>query len=262
MSRKFIERTGEENYNNFGSKMIITRYKTNKDIDVYFPEYNWTAKGVRYGNFKRGTMSCLYEPTTYGIGYIGEGKYKIHDENGKMTKCYSTWHSMLQRCYDEKYHENHPTYKGCKVYDELLCFQNFGEWFEDNYYEIENERMCLDKDILHKGNKIYSSENCVFVPHNINTLFIKNDKYRGEYPIGVSYYKASGKFEAKCSVYDYKGRKAKSKNLGSYNTLEEAFNVYKIFKENYIKQVADCYKDRIPKKLYDAMYDYKVEIND
>ena len=71
MSRKFIDRTGEENYNNFGSKMIITRYKTNKDIDVYFPEYNWTAKGVRYGNFKRGTISCLYEPTTYGIGYIG-----------------------------------------------------------------------------------------------------------------------------------------------------------------------------------------------
>ena len=27
-----IDRVGEENINNFGSKMVITRYKTNKDI--------------------------------------------------------------------------------------------------------------------------------------------------------------------------------------------------------------------------------------
>ena len=40
MVRK-IDRTGEERVNNFGSKMIITRYNTVKDIDVYFPEYNW-----------------------------------------------------------------------------------------------------------------------------------------------------------------------------------------------------------------------------
>lgn len=37
---KKIDRTGEENINNFGSKMIIKRYRTNKDIDVYFPKYN------------------------------------------------------------------------------------------------------------------------------------------------------------------------------------------------------------------------------
>jgi hypothetical protein len=32
--------------------------------------------------------------------------------------------------------------------------------------------------------------------------------------------------------------------------------------ENYIKQVAEEYKDLIPKKLYDAMMSYIVEIND
>ena len=43
---------------------------------------------------------------------------------------------------------------------------------------------------------------------------------------------------------------------------EEAFKSYKTFKEKYIKQVADEYKDKIPKKLYDAMYRYEVEITD
>ena len=32
-----IDRTGEENVNNFGSKMIISEYNNKDDIDVYFP---------------------------------------------------------------------------------------------------------------------------------------------------------------------------------------------------------------------------------
>ena len=32
--------------------------------------------------------------------------------------------------------------------------------------------------------------------------------------------------------------------------------------ENYIKQVADYYKDKIPQKLYDALYNYEVLITD
>ena len=45
-----IDRTGEENINNFGSKMIIIKYKNANDINVLFPEYNWIAYGVQsYG---------------------------------------------------------------------------------------------------------------------------------------------------------------------------------------------------------------------
>ena len=51
-------------------------------------------------------------------------------------------------------------------------------------------------------------------------------------------------------------------SLGYYDTAEEAFAIYKNFKENYIKKVADEYKEYIPIKLYEAMYRYEVEIND
>ena len=262
MGRKMIDRTGEENYNNFGSKMIIIEYRTNKDIDVYFEEYNWIARSIAYSQFKKGTISCPYERRTYGVGYIGEGKYEAYDKNGKTTECYNTWKNMLKRCYDPKYHERRPTYKGCKVYDELLNFQNFAKWYYENYYEIEGQQMCLDKDILIKGNKIYSPDTCVFVPEKINLLFIKSDKIRGEYPIGVCYSKRDKKIIAQCRVYDYKENKKKRIFLGHYNTPEEAFYAYKEFKESYVKEVADYYKDKIPKKLYNAMYKYEVEIND
>ena len=53
---KKINRTGEESYNNFGSKMIISKYRKAIDIDIYFPEYNWTSEHAQYNNFKKGKI--------------------------------------------------------------------------------------------------------------------------------------------------------------------------------------------------------------
>ena len=39
---------------------------------------------------KKGNVKCPYEPSICGIGYIGEGEYKV-SENGKQTKCYNVW---------------------------------------------------------------------------------------------------------------------------------------------------------------------------
>ena len=182
---KKIDRTGEERVNNFGSKMIIVGYRNKRDIDVYFPEYNWTFEHTTYQNFKNGNIKCPYEPRYYGKGFLGEGKYKM-SENGKHKKEYKIWHGMLQRCYDPKCHERETTYEDCEVENYLLNFQNMCEWIKNNYYEVAGERMHLDKDILCKGNKIYSKEKCIFVPHRINTLFTKSDKSRGDNPIGVT----------------------------------------------------------------------------
>lgn len=255
-----IDRTGEENINNFGSKMVIVEYRMNRDIDVYFPEYNWTAKNKAYRNFKKGEIKCPYEPSVYGVGYIGEGKYKCK-ENGKTTRVYKTWHGILERCYDNKCHEKHPTYIDCKVSEEWHNFQNFAKWYEDNYYEIEGQKMHLDKDILVKGNKIYSTETCIFVPHTINLLFTKRQNYRGESVIGTSLTK-NGKYQVKCHLINLKTGKSKQKNLGYYNTQEKAFEVYKYYKEKNIKQVADYYREQIPEILYNILYNYEVEIDD
>ena len=254
-------RIGEENYNNLGSKMVIKEYRTATDMDVYFPKYDWIFKGAQYSNFKIGQISCPYEPSVFNKGYFGEGKYSSRDENGYKTKCYNTWRGMLMRYYDEKHRKENPTYKGCQVEDCLLNFQNFGEWFDENYYEIEGETMCLDKDILNKGNKIYSKDNCIFVPNDINVLFTKSDKVRGDCPIGVTYHKRDKIYEVNCN----RGHK-QNVYLGRYNTPEEAFQVYKSYKEQVIKDTIDSYEGIIPEphysKLKEAMYNYKVEITD
>lgn len=199
-----------------------------------------------------------YERNLFGVGYIGEGEFKV-----SLKRVYSPhyiyWMTMLKRCYSEKFQETSKTYMGCSVADEWHNFQNFAKWWEENFYEIDNETMHLDKDILVKGNKIYSPETCVFVPHTINTLFVKSDVARGKYPIGVCFVKGNKtkKFKAQCSA-----GKREIKFLGRFSTPEEAFYAYKTFKENVIKQIADEYIDKIPNKLYNAMINYKVEITD
>ena len=258
MGRK-IDRTGEEGINKFGSKMVITKYNGALDIDVYFPEYSWTSENKKYDNFKKGKIKCPYEPRYYGKGYLGEGKYKMSID-GKHTDEFIIWYHMLERCYDPKYQEREPTYKGCRIEDYLLNFQHICEWIKDNYYEIPGEIMCLDKDILCKGNKVYSRETCIFVPERINLLFVKRDNDRGDCPIGV-HPVPSGNYKVRCN-----NGYGKLDYLGTYTTKEEAFRVYKEYKERVIKEVIDSYEGIIPEphytRLREAMYNYKVEIDD
>ena len=253
---KLIDRTGEENVNNKGTLMKIIKYKNKRNIVVEFQDEYKARVSTQYNNFKIGNVKNPYDKNEYG-GYVGEGKYKIW-ENKKATKSYTCWTNILKRCYDPYILNKYPTYIDCYVCDEWLCFQNFAKWHEENYYEVENCKMNLDKDILVKGNKIYSPETCIFVPNKINILFTKSDKARGEYPIGVSYCKGNNKLSATSND----GYKKVYLGYFPLNRPFQAFTVYKNFKENHIKQVADEYKDLIPKKLYEAMYKYEVEIND
>ena len=257
MGRK-VTRIGEEKLNSFGSKMIIKEYKSNKDIDVYFPEYDWVFEHAEYKTFKNGTIKCPYEPRVYSVGYFGEGKYKAK-KNGKNTDEYIIWRDMLKRCYDPKFHKKNPTYKECEVENYFLNFQNMGEWLKNNYYEVAGETMHLDKDILHKGNKIYSRDTCIFVPQRINSLFIKRGNYRGKYPIGVRV--NSNNYQAYCN-----NGYGKIITLGTYSTKEETFQAYKQYKEKLIKETIDSYEGKIPEPFYsrlrEAMYNYKVEIDD
>ena len=243
-----IDRTGEENINNQGEQMIIIYYRNSHDITVFFKDTK-TTKRCAYKEFKKGSIKDNFYPSVFGIGYIGDTT--VSEGNKVVKRSYKVWEEILKRCY--AYSEQNPTYKDCTICDEWLCYANFEKWYNENYYEIPNEKMQLDKDILIKGNKIYSPQTCVFVPHRINTLFTKRNAKRGECPIGVTFSRKNNKYEPQVQ-----GRKW----LGYFDNPNDAFLIYKKEKELRIKEVADEYKNQIPQKLYDAMYAYEVEITD
>ena len=249
------DRTGERFISNEGYEVVIVEYKNANNLWVQFQDKHKARVHTTYNNCQKGEIKNPYHRSVYGVGYVGQGKYDV-SINRKLTDYYSDWNDMLKRCYSDKYHEKYPTYKDCFVNEEAHCFQDFAEWWHNNYYEIKGEQMCLDKDILIKGNKEYSFNTMVFVPQRINKLFTKRDNYRGDLPIGVRYENTTGKYQTSCQTLN------KNKYLGLYNTPHEAFLAYKTFKEQYIKQVADEYKGKIPDRLYEAMYAWTVEEDD
>lgn len=247
----YINRLGEINLSTFKEEMKIVEYNNSIDIKVMFKN-GYITKST-YTKFKSGNIKNPYNKRVLGIGYMGEGKYN----SNKDERIYKAWIHMLERCYNTMIQEKHPTYKECTVCEEWYNFQNFAKWYNENYYTIEGQNMQIDKDILFKDNKVYSPDTCILVSKKINILFVRNISFRGNNPIGVTFYKRDKKYDSQCNNND-----GENIFLGRYNTPEEAFYAYKIYKESLIKEIADKYKNKIPNKLYEAMYNYKVEITD
>ena len=165
---------------------------------------------------------------------------------------YNRWCALKKRATSEIFKSEKTSYKEVIICDEWLNFQIFSEWYKENWKDYMDSSWQIDKDILIKGNKIYSPETCCFVPHEINSLFMSTKRIRGEFPIGVN--KERDKYRVRIG--------GSRKHIGIFNTPEEAFQAYKEAKESYIKEVADKWKELIDPRVYEAMYNYKVEITD
>lgn len=257
---------GEISTNKYGEKFKIIKYICSNDVIIQFDDNNY-IKHTTYYYFKNGKVCSPYARRTHGVGYLGEGKYTFTDKNNlnskghaKKTKCFEYWESMFYRCYNENFQKK-TAYLNCTVCDEWHNYQNFAKWFYENYYTIDNEIMNIDKDILIKGNTIYSPNTCCFVPSTINKLFITREKQKKfNTPMGI--YKRVNKKDNKAK-YDVKLKRYNiCVHYGEYDTVEEAFQIYKQEKEKYIKEVADKYKNYLPQKVYNAICSYEVEITD
>lgn len=235
--------------NNYGDFKVL-KYNNTNDVDIEFILTGTKLKAA-LGNIKKGRIKDPYYPSIYNVGYFGIGPYTSR-VNGEQLTSYKRWKEMLNRCYNT----NNSEYRnygeiGVIVCEEWHNFQNFAKWWEEN---CPGDEYVLDKDILIKGNKIYSPETCCFVPKEVNTLFTNRKHERGEYPIGVRL--KEKKFIAQIN---YMGTKI---HLGSFDSPEEAFIAYKTSKEKCIKEYADKYRNCISKDVYEALYNYIVEITD
>ena len=237
---------------NSSGSLVIDKYVDNKNVHVRFTNTGYRTV-VSMGNIKTGMVKDRLKPTVFGVGITGDisGKIAGSDE----FKEYKLWSKMLQRCYDVKLQEKYTTYVGCSVSENFKYYQHFKKWcheqtgFNKNGFE-------LDKDLLIKGNKEYSEDTCVFLPHQINSTLTKSDKVRGKYPIGVTYDKKSSQFRAQITIC------GDHLVIGFYATPEEAFQAYKATKEAYIKEVANKWKAQIDPRAYEALMNYRVEITD
>lgn len=233
-----------------GELAEIIEYNETRDITVKILSTGEIIK-ANYYNFKKGNIKSHFSPTVYGWGIIGTEKTK--DDNGSSLKSYRVWSSMIGRCYGEVYNKNNPNYIGCEVCEEWRLYSNFKKWFDENYYTLENEDVQLDKDLLCDKLglevKTYSPNTCLFLPKSINTKLINLNK-----PMKFNVL-PSGKFRVGIPK-EFRGIKGFKQ---SYDTYEEALKFHAEIKLVSIREHLKYYKDKIPSKVYDVVYNINIK---
>ena len=231
----------------------IVKYNDAHNVEIQFLNTGYEMT-VELGNIRNGRVKDPYLASVFGVGVVG-AKYPTR-VNGVETKEYILWCHMFERCYSDTYQKKYPTYIDCAVSENFNYYEYFYDWCQ-NQIGFGNNGWHLDKDLLVKGNKVYSEDSCVFLPQEINSLLIKHEASRGEHLIGVCWDKAKKAFKAQV-----RKNKGKSEHLGLFKTEIEAFNVYKTAKESYLKEQANEWKSQIDDRAYNALMNYKVNIDD
>ena len=235
---------------NYG-ELIVVSYISNTEVLVRFTNTGYETT-CELGNLLKGKVKDRMAANVFGVGVTGETCVSV---GGKLERDYTIWYGVLRRCYSKHTSLKFGSYKGCTVSEEFLYFPEFKAWCGKQVGH-DQDGWHLDKDILVKSNKVYSPETCCFIPSEINTLLVKRNSLRGEFPIGVGFYKPLNKYVSRLSTY------GKARTLGYFSSVEEAFYAYKEAKETHIKEVANKWKDQIDSRVYEALIGYQVEITD
>lgn len=175
-------------------------------------------------------------------------------------RAYEIWNGIYIRCY-----RRDDVYDGSFMCD--LWKENkdaFAEWWSSEYYEVPGESMAVDKDLLYPGNKEYCPEKCCILPQTLNTMLSnckkhrlpKNKTSKMNLPLGVRYDSGKNMYYGEIKPF----RHDEVVRLRDWNTPEEAFEEYKRHKQADILIMADKYKSKVPKKVYDALLKVEVEM--
>lgn len=182
-----------------------------------------------------------------GVG-INDGKYPMK-ALGEDLREYKLWQNLLARCCSPKTQQRQPTYFGCSVSENFKNYSYFYEWCQ-NQVGFGQKGFQLDKDLILRGNRLYSEDRCLFLPQELNKLIASRTAIKGQPTMGVSAHQ--GKFVARCR------REPAPYYLGIFGTIEEAFSAYKQAKEAFIKAQAEKWKDQIDIRAYEALMRYEV----
>ena len=168
----------------------------------------------------------------YGVG-VNDADYVVKKTaNGRVVECpfYRTWKAILTRCYSSKFQIKNKTYEGCALSASWHSFMAFREWMKEQDWKGKQ----IDKDLLFNGNKLYSSETCVFVSQATNLFTVDRRADRGEYPIGVCWNKENKNFRSDCR----NPFTDKKEFLGSFDSPEAAHKAWRKRKHELALQLA------------------------
>lgn len=231
-------------------RAVVIEYIDRSSVLVEFMDSRKHRAIFNPQSLRKGSFRNPFSPSVFSVGFPGVGKHSP-TISGKSTPEYVRWKQMFVRCYDKKLHQRHPSYAGCTVHPDWHNFQNFADWFSLHPYRLDQYH--LDKDILVRGNKIYSKDTCTLVPSEINNLTIGQSPAADGLPVGVVWNAKRGVY---ISSVRAEGRRV---FLGHFATSLQAFLAYKQAKEKEVQRVAEKWKGKIEERAYDALMRWRVD---
>lgn len=228
--------------NNFGD-FKVTGYTGADAVTIEFLSTGYQTV-VSTSTIRKGSIKDRLAPSVYGIGVVGEDVRS--DKEGVAERPYTVWRGMLQRCYGETTQLKQPTYAGCTVEKSFLYYPTFKAWLiKQPYYDS----LELDKDLLVKGNKVYSPDTCTMLPDEINSALASISQYGCCSLI---------RYSRRTNCYELDLTHIQQGLEELYNTYKEAFSAYKVFKENQLQVLAEKWKNYISPEAYRALISYSI----
>ena len=227
---------------------VIEYHRCDRVIVKFNDSFGYIAN-CTVNSLKRGNVKTPYYPIISGVGYIGVGKY-LTNQFGKSTKEYDAWSGAMDRCYGLNRRTRNNSYIGCEVDSQWHNFQVFAECYCN--HESYGKGYHLDKDLLVRGNKVYSAEDCCMLPKELNAAISLKPNKNSSLPIGVQELK--GKYRSKIGS----GSSGKTAHLGTFKTVEEASAVYVKAKEEYIHSLEEKWHGKIEEQAYQALMNWTV----
>jgi len=218
---EYVGEAGYKYYENIGVRKRLVKVRfINTGYETIVP----------FTNAYNGSIKDPYNPTVFGVGYIG------NITPDKYTKDeYDMWYHMLSRCYNPK-NERYHKYGGAgvTVVERWFSLENFINdlpklpgYNEMKFGYKDRAKYSLDKDILQEGKhdneKYYGPDVCIIIKISDNSRFVKanreykkntSSKYFGLYKL------ENGNFQCRIQI------DGADTFLGTYSNEIAAANMY------------------------------------
>lgn len=240
--------------NKCGSVVVI-KYVNTFTVTVRF-DYDGYTSVTSACNIRKGNVKNPNYPALFGVAFLGIGDHTAQKVDGKVSRLYYLWYYIIKQSYCEKYRAEYPSHASVTVDERWLNYQNFCVDVE-SMIGYNEDGWTLFRCFINLDNKIYSKENCCFLPDIIGRAFHEGRSKSAnntDTPKGVT--KNKKKFIVACAnhgpgtEYPYK----------YYDTKEEAENAYKEHRKLALFELAKEYKDRIDPRAYNVLMG-RIKIN-
>lgn len=157
-----------------------TRCINSKRIDVVFSNTKGERHNCNVQSFKKGGLRDYFYETICNTGYLGE-KFAYDLERDFTHEDYIRWYNIIRNVSKKK----------VTCSEEFKNFSKYVDWLHEreNFKDLDEiyaSRICIDKDIIEKGNMCYSFDKCCIVPNALNEIILFTNVKRGSYPLGVA----------------------------------------------------------------------------